>query len=859
MSSPLLYRKRLINQINSSEHHIVYVYGPAGFGKTVLAQHWMESQVLPTAWIEGFSSSNPNELFQLFLNSICEKLPHLKPQLKSLLSLKTLSAENIKEFAQILEKDKTPLNIIVDNAEEIRREHNDLSVAVVGLMPKHIKMVLLTATKPSTEFMSRSGTNRFKVIGAEELRFTKDEVKQLVTDAIADISDQELNEILEITEGWPTVSSILASFLKENKELRTQLSTIKLKGKPQLSLEANRALSMLEPEQLKMLKSLSPLREFTAEMAFSITNEIDVVRQLSILSQDSVIVSQIEQVPPSFRIHPVFRDALIDELRREESFTRTIESVVAILLRAGEIRQATSILVEIGETPRLAEFLNEPKLMAEIGASIQDSISRAAINELRDWIGVSNFLPVIGSLGKAVISFYIEFLNGNLDQADSSIKSLDSEIRKLSEAQPELAEAWSPESTVLKSMLSFARGRIDENWSLASNAFTQKKLIELDQTRHQLTYLQIALWGAVIADDFDRINKVSQILESFSGMSLNAQQNSMFLAMRSLIAAQEGRLIEAQNYLVTPISATRHEKVSGFFSAFGTQLAQASLLQESGKLVESMDLLHANADEAIKAKNYPIAILSLGRAAYLSTLLKNSERGLLDIETARRLIEDNSLSTELHQVVDRWEIRVRHMLFDAERVQELLRRSTPSYFVNSFQAAAAISTGNFELVKSMIATFNLEVPRQEVTYYLFRAYLLKDSPTVQIKELTKALEVGAKHGYFHHFLTQRSDIMQQYISIASSMPTAFNERLARAAGEELNKMMIAKNDVGEALTRREADILRHLATGLPLKDIAANLNISKNTIKTHLRNLYRKLGAEDRKDAVEKGKKLLKV
>jgi ATP/maltotriose-dependent transcriptional regulator MalT len=101
--------------------------------------------------------------------------------------------------------------------------------------------------------------------------------------------------------------------------------------------------------------------------------------------------------------------------------------------------------------------------------------------------------------------------------------------------------------------------------------------------------------------------------------------------------------------------------------------------------------------------------------------------------------------------------------------------------------------------------------------------------------------------------------MQQYISIASSMPTAFNERLARAAGEELNKMMIAKNDVGEALTRREADILRHLATGLPLKDIAANLNISKNTIKTHLRNLYRKLGAEDRKDAVEKGKKLLKV
>jgi len=102
-------------------------------------------------------------------------------------------------------------------------------------------------------------------------------------------------------------------------------------------------------------------------------------------------------------------------------------------------------------------------------------------------------------------------------------------------------------------------------------------------------------------------------------------------------------------------------------------------------------------------------------------------------------------------------------------------------------------------------------------------------------------------------------VIQQYISLAAEFPTAFNERLARAAGERLNEMMVGVQNSGDSLTRREADILRHLATGLPLKEIARNLNISKNTIKTHLRNLYKKLGAEDRKDAVEKGKKLLKV
>jgi DNA-binding NarL/FixJ family response regulator len=136
---------------------------------------------------------------------------------------------------------------------------------------------------------------------------------------------------------------------------------------------------------------------------------------------------------------------------------------------------------------------------------------------------------------------------------------------------------------------------------------------------------------------------------------------------------------------------------------------------------------------------------------------------------------------------------------------------------------------------------------------------LHDAPGKQLIEVRKAVDVGSRHGYFKIFLIQRSDVIQQYITLAAESPTAFNERLARAAGERLNEMMVGQGSTTESLTRREADILRHLATGLPLKEIAGNLNISKNTIKTHLRNLYRKLGAEDRTDAVEKGKRLLKV
>jgi DNA-binding CsgD family transcriptional regulator len=242
----------------------------------------------------------------------------------------------------------------------------------------------------------------------------------------------------------------------------------------------------------------------------------------------------------------------------------------------------------------------------------------------------------------------------------------------------------------------------------------------------------------------------------------------------------------------------------------------------------------------------------------MQVLLGDSERALDCISEAREIINKNLLSEELHESIDIWETRVRYLLKDYERSQELMKRSSTSYLMRAFAAAIQINE-NPKKALEIIETFDLDNPRQKLTYHLFRAHILSDNPSGQLAEVRKAVEVGSKHGYFNHFLTQRSDVIQQYISLAAESPTAFNERLARAAGERLNEMMVGNQQSGQSLTRREADILRHLATGLPLKEIASNLNISKNTIKTHLRNLYKKLGAEDRKDAVEKGKKLLKV
>jgi LuxR family transcriptional regulator, maltose regulon positive regulatory protein len=61
----------------------------------------------------------------------------------------------------------------------------------------------------------------------------------------------------------------------------------------------------------------------------------------------------------------------------------------------------------------------------------------------------------------------------------------------------------------------------------------------------------------------------------------------------------------------------------------------------------------------------------------------------------------------------------------------------------------------------------------------------------------------------------------------------------------------AAADLAEPLTDRELAVLRHLPTAMSQRDIAAELFVSLNTVKTHCRAIYRKLGVGDRKAAVQ--------
>ena len=60
----------------------------------------------------------------------------------------------------------------------------------------------------------------------------------------------------------------------------------------------------------------------------------------------------------------------------------------------------------------------------------------------------------------------------------------------------------------------------------------------------------------------------------------------------------------------------------------------------------------------------------------------------------------------------------------------------------------------------------------------------------------------------------------------------------------------------EQLTERELAVLKYLPTKLSQREIAAELYVSHNTVKTHASAIYRKLGVSDRKSAVQTARDL---
>ena len=172
-----------------------------------------------------------------------------------------------------------------------------------------------------------------------------------------------------------------------------------------------------------------------------------------------------------------------------------------------------------------------------------------------------------------------------------------------------------------------------------------------------------------------------------------------------------------------------------------------------------------------------------------------------------------------------------------------------------------LAAGDTTAAEQSLAPFPpvLGTVRQRVDGGILRTLIAAErDQSTALQLLEDALLTAAPLGMRRPFLIEAAGLrtlLDERIETGTAVAAFAVDLLRRMSGQH-NRPLPAPATLAEALTEREQVVLRYLASTLSNTEIAAQLYLSVNTVKTHQRMIYRKLGADGRRDAVRRAKQL---
>ena len=123
--------------------------------------------------------------------------------------------------------------------------------------------------------------------------------------------------------------------------------------------------------------------------------------------------------------------------------------------------------------------------------------------------------------------------------------------------------------------------------------------------------------------------------------------------------------------------------------------------------------------------------------------------------------------------------------------------------------------------------------------------------------LERALDIAESDGLVLPFLLHpAAELLARHSRARTTHASLISEILDLLSGRTPVARSGAAEPLRVPLSDSELRVLRYLPTNLPAPEIAAELSVSLNTIRTHMRNVYAKLAVHSRADAVTRARAL---
>ncbi|MBV8304917.1 MAG: hypothetical protein JOZ04_11945 [Acidimicrobiia bacterium] len=791
---------------------------PAGYGKTVLIDQWVDAHDGPpvaTVTLQGDDS------WPAVAARIDAALPSTGP---AILVLDAVDAPADDALAREL-------------------------AALIAHAPANLHLVLVSRSRAVPALHSLHGRRDVASLTTADLAFTRGETRAVVKAVAAvALSDTAVSDLLARTEGWAVGLEVAAIGLRDAAEGEPAIEAL-AGDERHVAAFLSDVLADQAPATRGFLMQTSVLDKLNGALCDALTGGDGGAVTLRGLERAGVFMRRIHGSREWFTCHRLFREFLRAELHRQEFGDEDVLLVRAAAWHAarGDAEAAAGYYADAGAWSAVVELSD---------AFGQEMFQRGRARDVEAWLD-------------AIPGTYAQ--HGTVALRRAYLHTMVGEPRRAAQLEHDLAIAdisagERAAADAVRSTLAFFDAAPREAIRAAEDALHAME--ELDPAELPNIFGATSPTTLAMMAGTSRARALwylGDVVASRRALSAGIAQRDAYspwlvrtVSALALLEAWAGNLGAAQAHGRRASGAGASTELLQYPAGLEARIALAHVSRDRGHQRRAADLLaeatsmashgHRPVTDAILAVEHGLWALAAGQA----------ERGLRQLQQWRALTESR-LPPIVEAYLRATEARLHLCLGDVERAETMADRASLRALCPELVAVgvqAALNRHDADAAVARLDAWPLADghERHRLQHRLWTAVVQLETGDRRRAVHGAVAVVGAaeREGDVRLFLDGGRAVERLVRALLHAGPHPFAERILRAA----RAGSPPSGADALALSRRELEVARYLPTPLSSAEIAERLFISLNTLKTHLRTIYSKLGATNRREAIQRAEEL---
>jgi len=882
-----IHRPRLLKLLNNTSlRPLTLVAAPAGYGKSTLLSCWLESCDCPSAWVSlDENDSDLRQFLTYFLRAIQTIFPHAVRETLTLLNAPALPPLSILVNSLINNLDQIDQDflVVLDDFHRIKgKSVRELLTEMLHYPTQSMHIVLGCRRYPLMPLTNLRAKDQLIEIGMKDLCFTIEETRKYLKGVLGvDIEEVTARLWTEKTEGWVTALRLGAiSMINQDNPERKML---KLEGTSMYFMDyfLKEVVSQQPLHVRNCLMETSILDRFCAPLCEAVCSlngkgaqHEEVISGkgfIDFLLKANLFLISLDSENCWFRIHHLFQQHLQNLLKSNSSPSKIkklhsraskwfgkngfVEDAIQHALAAGEITAAMRVLARYGHN-----MMNDqqwPRLERCLGMLPHDRIEKdPELLLFEAWLY-------------------------HMRQNGIDMLNMQTCLEKVETLLHNMPEKASTSATQMKGHLDALRGFQLFMSADAENALKHtRSACENIPIHHKRARVFAHIFQTGAYQMTGDLETGLSIYNKEMELSINSDGNyhAMYLTNLNFIYWIDADLISlrqnSERSLKTAMDSGQSEAIALSLYFLGIACYHQNNLQIAEEklttMVQNFNFYHP----VIFAHNsFVLALIyqSKGKISKAKKVCEDLMNYAIDTNSQDLLQLTQALNAELSLRMGHLE-EASHWAghFHAKPFLPPYYFYMPQLVLSKVLMAQDTKDSQQQAIdllnqlNDFLASIHNNIFRIHVLALQAMHYDTRGEKPDALKKLTEALKLAEPGGFIRLFVDlgpQMSELLKQLASKNSA--AGYIGKILAAFREDEYKTMLVESThptahlpplstqpMVESLTNREMEILNKLAQRLRDKEIADQLYISPVTVKTHLQNIYQKLNASNRRQAV---------